>query len=275
MRSRPAKHQAISDVAVAAARAALQAASCRVDEVECVIVATQMPECASCGVATILAAKLGLVGVPALDVRHQCSGFVYGLSVADHFVRLGTYRRVLVIGTDFISTYCDSEDQPPAGYPLGDGGGAAIVAPEVDERRGILATGLHADGRYGHVAGRDDGVAEMLPSISEGEMVAQGFRRVSESVGEALESCGLCLGDVRLFIPSASCAPIASRLCRLWGVPPDRMYMNTKRRGSTMVGSLPISLDEVVRSGRLRARDVIVLLSFGAGLTWGWAVLKW
>jgi 3-oxoacyl-[acyl-carrier-protein] synthase-3 len=145
----------------------------------------------------------------------------------------------------------------------------------VEERRGILATGLHADGRYAHSAGRADLGAEALPALGDCEVVAQGFRRVSESVSEALESCGLCLGDVRLFIPSESCAPIASRLCGLWGVPPDRMYLNVRRRGSTMVASLPISLDEVIRSGRVRARDVIVLLTFGAGLTWGWAVLKW
>jgi 3-oxoacyl-[acyl-carrier-protein] synthase-3 len=287
-----APDQAASDLGLAAAREAFAAARCRPEDVDCIIFATQTPDYACPGAGCILGAKLGICGVPALDVRNQCSGFLYALSVADHFVRLETYRRVLVVAAEATSGALEfSERDRDATLQFGDGASAVIVGPDEDAGQGpvVLNIGLHADGRFarsmmverpgststGPISPADIDAGRHLIAIGGMELVEEGYRRLSEAVQEALASCGRRPDEVALFIPNQGSAQVARLLCRRLGIPVSRMYSNLVECGNATGASLPICLDEVARSGTIHPGDVAVLLSFGAGFTWAWGVLQW
>jgi len=272
-----------------ASRAALDAAGIGAHQLDCIVFGTQTSDYYSPASGCVLAAKLGLVGIPAFDVHSQCAGFLYALAIADHFVRLGTYARVLVVAAEVMSSYIEkSSGERDASMVFGDGAGAVIVVAEPNGRRGILATGLHSDGRFARsamieVPGSAGGPLT-VEDIQNGRHLAvfdrkrlrvEGRRRLSESLREAFASCGLSVRDVAHFFFNAGSTPIATRICHRWGVPADRVHSDLAEHGNTRAASLPICLDEMVRRGRIAPEDIVVLASFGSGLTWAWAVIRW
>jgi 3-oxoacyl-[acyl-carrier-protein] synthase III len=264
-----------ADLGAAAAREALAAAGVAATDVDCVVLASHTAEFVVPGSAPLLAAKLDLAGVPAVDLRAQCSGFVYGLSIADHFIRLGTYRRVLVVASEVLSTYCDLRTSDPNTAAFtGDGAAAALVVPEPDETRGILGTGLHADGRFARSI-MLEATAGAVYQTGGFEVVEEGYKRLSESLHEALAACRVGLDDVALFVPNAGALQVATLLLRRLRVPAARVAANVAERGNPGAASLPLSLDDAVRGGRIRSGDLVVLLAFGSGFTWGWAAVRW
>jgi 3-oxoacyl-[acyl-carrier-protein] synthase-3 len=284
------QEEAASDLALCASLEAFKAAGCDARDIDCIVFATQTPDYYFPGSGCVLGAKLGLIGVPALDVRNQCAGFLYGLSVADHFIRLGTYRRLLVVAADVMSGSIElSPRGREAALRFSDGAGAAIVAPEPDHDRGILATGLHADGRFarlvmierpgsrrhGPLTTRDLDAGLHLPVIGGPEVLSEGYRHLRDAIAEALETSSLPLDDVALIILNQSCAQIAPLLCRRLRLARERLYVNVEDHGDATGASLPICLDEAARTGRIRPGDAVLLLAFGSGFTWAWSLLRW
>ncbi len=282
--------EAGSDLALKATRIALERAGMAAQEIDCIIYATLSPDYFFPGSGVYLQAKLGIPGVPALDIRNQCTGFLYGLSVADAWIRSGQYRRVLLVGAEVHSTGLDFG---PAGRDVGvlfgDGAGVAILGPTTDPDRGVLSTHLHADGRHAETLWCESDASARFPRISHEDLDAgrqyprmqgrQVFRnavaRMPESVQAALASHGLGVADVDLLIAHQANLRINEAVAQQLGLGPERVYNNIQRFGNTTAATIPIALDECVQAGRLERGDLLVLTGFGSGFTWGSAVIRW
>lgn len=284
-----AADEAASDLALHAAAGALEASHLRPDDIDCVIFATHTPDYYFPGSGCILAAKLGRVGIPALDVRNQCSGFLYALSIADHFIRLGTYRRVLVVAAEVMSGGLElSPRGREAAVRFSDGAAAVVMVPELDEHRGVQGAGLHADGRFARSlmlevpgSAHREPIAEHvaagrhLPVAGGFEVIEEGCQRLREAAEEALATCGLTAEDITLLIPNAGSVQMARLVCRRLRLPRERLYANLEQHGNATGASLPICLDELVRAGRVGRGDVLLFLAFGSGFSWAWVVVRW
>jgi 3-oxoacyl-[acyl-carrier-protein] synthase III len=282
--------QSGSDLALEATRKALAAADMEASELDCIIYATLSPDYFFPGSGVYLQRKLGVKGIPALDVRTQCTGFIYGLSVADAWIRTGQYRRVLLVGAEVHSTGMDFS---PAGRDIsvlfGDGAGAAILGPTEDERRGVLSTHLFSDGRYAEKLWCESDASARFPRIShedldagrqyplmEGrEVFKHAVVRMPQSVHAALEANGLTIEDVDLLIAHQANLRINEMVGRQLGLPDDRVYNNIQRYGNTTAATIPIALTEAVDRGLLNRGDLLVLTAFGSGFTWASAAVRW
>lgn len=282
--------EAGSDLAVKAARRALERAEMDASELDCIVFATLSPDHFFPGGGVFLQEKLGVPGIPALDVRNQCTGFLYGLSVADAWVRTGQYRRVLLVGAEVHSTGLDyGPEGRDVGVLFGDGAGAVILGPTEDGDRGVLSTHLFADGRGARCLWVESGSSARFPRIShedldegrqyptmEGrEVFKNAVARMPEAVTEALEAHGLQVSDVDLLIAHQANLRINEMVARRLGLAEDRVYNNIQRFGNTTAATIPIAMDECARSGRLQRGDLLVLTAFGSGYTWGSAVIRW
>ncbi|HZP41047.1 MAG TPA: 3-oxoacyl-[acyl-carrier-protein] synthase III C-terminal domain-containing protein [Candidatus Binatia bacterium] len=270
----PVVGEVASDFALAASCRALRDAGSRSADVDCVVWATQAADYDAPGTACLLAAKLGRGGIPAFDVRGGTSGFLYGLAVADHFVRLGTYRAVLVAAGESVPP---GLDPPPFGgdaaLHAADGAGAVLLVPEAREMRGVLGAGLHTDASIWRPPSRD-GAAAGAAWPARRALRREGFRRLREGVDEALESCGLSFSDVALFVSNAGSRRVADVLARRLGIPCGRLYDRLGDPFTASVAAVPMSLDDAIRTRRVGRGDIVVLVSVGCAITWAWTVLR-
>jgi 3-oxoacyl-[acyl-carrier-protein] synthase-3 len=232
---------------------------------------------------------LGLSTVGALELHNSCSGFVYGLSVGDAFVRTGAYRRVLVVGAEVQST---GLDLTTAGRDMavlfGDGAGAVLLEPSDDER-GVLSWALHSEGQHarelwaeapsslvkGRVTPQMLAEGRHYPQMSGRQVFKHATVRFPEVILEALEQAGHRLDEVALVIPHQANKRISDAVAERLGLPPEKMFQNIQRYGNTTAGSIPIALAEARQQGRIRPGDLVVLAAFGAGFAWGAAVIRW
>ncbi len=265
-----------SDLAVEAARRALQAAGRRADEVDLIVVATSTPDMVFPSTATIVQRKLGIAGCPAFDLQAVCSGFVYALTVVDAMVRSGSARCALVIGAEVFSRLLDFDDRTTC-VLFGDGAGAVVV--EAGPTPGILATELHADGRHvdilcvpGTVAGgqvrgdpllKMDGQAVFKLAVGALDAVARGV----------LDKAGRQVADVDWLIPHQANIRIMQSTARRLGLPADKVVVTVDEHGNTSAASVPLALDVAVRDGRIRAGHTVMLEGVGGGFTWGAVLL--
>ncbi|MBI4540281.1 MAG: ketoacyl-ACP synthase III [Gemmatimonadetes bacterium] len=279
-----------SDLALEATRMALERADMDASELDCIIYATLSPDYFFPGSGVYLQRKLGVFGIPALDIRNQCTGFLYGLAVADAWIRTRQYRRILLVGAEVHSTGLDFG---PAGRDLGvlfgDGAGVAILGPTDADDRGVLSTHLFADGRYAELLWCESDASARFPRIShqdldEGRQYARmqgrevfkhAVARMMESVLAALGAHGLGPGDVDLLIAHQANLRINEVVQRQLDLRDDRVYNNIDRYGNTTAATIPIAIDECVQSGRLRRGTLLVLTAFGSGFTWGSALVRW
>jgi len=281
--------EAGSDLALRASLNALEYAGLAATDLDCIIFATLSPDYFFPGSGVFLQRKLGVPGIPALDVRNQCSGFLYGLSVADAWIRTGQYRRVLLVGAEVHSTGMDfSPGGRDVSVLFGDGAGAVILGP-CDEGRGILSTHLHADGVGAEQLWSESPASAHAPRITHEDLEAgkhyagmngrEVFRnavvRMPETVREGLEANGLSTDDINLFIAHQANLRINEFVQKQLGLRDDQVYNNIERFGNTTAATLPIALDEVNRAGRLKKDDLLVLTAFGSGWTWGSAIIRW
>ena len=277
-----------SDLAYEASLRALDDANLEAADLDFIVFATLSPDYPIPGSGCLLQAKLGVPGIPTLDVRNQCSGFVYGLAVADQFIRTGVYRRVLVVGAEVQSTGLDLSPQGrDMAVLFGDGAGAVILEATEGER-GILSSHLHADGRFAFELWLEDPGSRKRPRITH-EMIDSGsiyprmngrevFRhaliRFPEVILEALEANGLAPEDVALVIPHQANQRISDAVAQRLGLD-GKVYSNIDRYGNTTAASIPIALHEALEEGRIREGDILVLVAFGAGFSWGAVVVRW
>ena len=279
-----------SALALEATRTALARAGMRAEDLDCIIFATTTPDHFFPGNGVFLQRMLGLAGIPALDVRDQCSGFIYGLSVADAWIRMGQYKRVLLVGAEVQSPGLDTTTEGrDTAVLFGDGAGVAILGPTGDAGRGVLSTHLYSDGQHAEKLWMDGpGIAHM-PWISA-EMIAAGMHRVRmegrevfkhastcmpQAVMAALTANGLGVDDVRLMVPHQANLRISEMVQKQLGLRDDQVYNNIQKYGNTTAASIPIALDEAVSAGRLTRGELLILTAFGSGFTWASAAVRW
>jgi 3-oxoacyl-[acyl-carrier-protein] synthase-3 len=277
--------EATSDLATAAGRRALEAAGFRASDLDGILVATATPDMLFPATACLVQAQLGATRAFAFDVAAACTGFLYGLAVADQYVKAGAARTLLVIGAEVLSRVVDWSDRTTC-ILFGDGAGAVVVRAESGER-GVLSTHLHADGTlwdFIHVPGggsKHPPSEQMLQQrlqfirMRGSETFKVAVRALEDTAWEALKANGLNVGDVDWLIPHQANRRILEAVSDRLGVPRDRVVMNLAKVGNTSAASIPIALDDAVRDGRVVPDRVLLFAAFGAGLTWGSALVRW
>ncbi len=279
-----------ASLARAATLKALARASLQPSDLDCIVYCTCTPDHFEPGNGVFLERELGLTDIPAIDVRNQCSGFIYGLSVADAWIRTGQYRRVLLVGAEVHSRGLDKTTRGrDTAVLFGDGAGVAILGPTDDPRRGVLSTHLFADGRHAEKLWVDAPGLAHDPYISE-ELIREGRHRavmdgrdvfkfasilMPQSVVAALQANCLTPADVTLLVPHQANQRIMEMVQKAIGLRDDQVYVNIEKYGNTTAASIPIALDEALCEGRLERGDLLVLTAFGSGFTWASAAVRW
>ncbi|HET6439314.1 MAG TPA: beta-ketoacyl-ACP synthase III [Anaeromyxobacter sp.] len=285
-----AEGQGNSDLALEASKRALDAAGWKAKDIEAIVYATLSMDHMFPGDGCFLNAKLGIPGVPALDVRNQCSGFLYGLAVADAWIRTGMYRRVLLVGSEVHSTGLDlSTRGRDVTVIFGDGAGAALLEATDDPHRGVLSCHLHADGRFARDLWLDAPGSLHKPRVTH-EMVdspmvyphMEGSRvfkhavvRMPEVMREALAHNGLGPQDLKVVIPHQANLRISEAVQKALELRDDQVFNNIQKYGNTTAASIPLCLAEAIEARGVSRGDLIGLCAFGAGFTWASALLRW
>ncbi|SEQ69167.1 beta-ketoacyl-ACP synthase III [Giesbergeria anulus] len=266
-----------SDLALEAARQALQAAHLQAQDIDLIIVATSTPDMVFPSTATILQHKLGAHGCPAFDVQAVCSGFIYALTVADAMIRAGTATRALVVGSEIFSRLLDFQDRTTC-VLFGDGAGAVVL--EASDEPGILATDIHADGKHvgilcvpGHVSG---GKVTGLPLLTmDGQAVFKLAVGLLEGAARTvLNKASLTEADIDWLIPHQANIRIMQSTARKLKMGMDKVVVTVQEHGNTSAASIPLALDHAVRAGQVQKGQTLLLEGVGGGFTWGAVLLK-
>lgn len=279
-----------SELGYKAAVKAIEKAELSPKDIDFIIVATIIPDYFFPGNGCLIGQMLGLPGVGALDVRNQCSGFIYALSVADSFIQSGVYDNILVVGAEAHSVVLKmTSEWKDTAVLFGDGGGAVVLAPSEDGSRGILSNHLHADGTYAkdlwlEVPGSRQNpwlTHEMIdderhhPKMNGNKVFKHAVRRFPEVIKEALERNSLTVDDISLLIPHQSNQRITQAVAKRLGLGMEKIYSNIDRYGNTTVASIPIALDEALEEERIKDGDIVIFAAFGAGFTWASTAIRW
>ena len=277
---------------VKAAEQAIARAGISKDDIDLIVFATLSPDYYFPGSGVLLQDLMGIGTCPALDVRNQCSGFVYGLSVADQFIKTGMYENVLVVGSEYHSGGLDLTTRGrTVSVIFGDGAGAAVVSRSNDAEHGILSTHLHSEGKHAkelsiigpntkkwiHDVFEDYDPNDMdYHPYMNGQLVFKNaVVRFSEVIHEALKANGLESTDIDMLVPHQANLRIAQFVQKKFGLSDDQVYNNIMRYGNTTAASIPIALCEAWEEGKIKEGDHVMLAAFGSGFTWGSALIKW
>ncbi len=278
------------ELGLAASRAALASAGLSAGDLDAIVYATCSPDHFAPGNGVFLQQALGAGNIPALDVRAQCSGFIYGLSVADAWIRSGMYRTVLVVGQEIQSTGLDvSSEGRNTAVIFADGAGAVVLTASDDPARGILGFDLHSDGGNAEKLWVDAPGSMYHPRVNveqlergqhflrmEGrEVFRHAVVRMPESVTTLLDRLDLSTSDLSLLIPHQANLRISEAVQKSLGLSDTQVYNNIERYGNTTAATIPIALDECVRAGRIKPGDLVVFTAFGSGFMWGSVAVRW
>ncbi|MDR2127784.1 MAG: ketoacyl-ACP synthase III [Burkholderiaceae bacterium] len=268
---------AASELAVPAARAALQAAGVAPADIDLIVLATSTPDMVFPSTAAIVQHKLGIAGCPVFDVQAVCSGFIYALTVADALIRTGTARRALVIGAEVFSRILNFDDRATC-VLFGDGAGAVVL--EASDAPGIMATDLHADGRHvdilcvpGQVAGGQV-IGDPLLRMDGQAVFRLAVNVLEKSARAVLGKAGLSEGDVDWLIPHQANIRIMKGTARKLHLPPEKLVVTVDEHGNTSAASIPLALDHAVRAGQVKPGQTVLIEGVGGGFTWGAVLFK-
>ncbi|UOG77050.1 ketoacyl-ACP synthase III [Hymenobacter tibetensis] len=280
-----------ANMGAAAARKALEMAGLTPDDVQMIVFATLSPDYFFPGSGVLLQRELGIKApIPAFDVRNQCSGFVYALSMADQFVRTGMYDTVLVVGSEIHSSGLDKTTRGRGvSVIFGDGAGAVILRPSTREGHGILSTHLHSQGEFAEElivkepgSNREDRVGyvvanelDMYPYMNGQNVFKHAVVRFPQVIKEALDQNGYQPQDLNMLIPHQANLRITQYVQQKMGLSDDKIFSNIQRYGNTTAASVPIALSEALQEGRIQRGDLVCLAAFGSGFTWASALIKW
>jgi 3-oxoacyl-[acyl-carrier-protein] synthase-3 len=269
--------QSSSDLALQAAFRALEMAECSASDVDLIVVATSTPDHIFPSSACVLQAKLGNKGATAFDVQAVCTGFIYALAIAEKFIRSGTHKRALVVGAETFSRILDWQDRGTC-VLFGDGAGAVVL--EASDQPGILATALHADGSQ-------VGILNVKGQVANGSVVGDPFLRMdgqavfkfavkalADVAEEACAAAGVKSSDVDWLVPHQANIRIIESTAKKMALSMDKVIVTVDRHGNTSAASVPLALDEGVRSGRIKRGDKVLLEGVGGGFTWGAVLLQ-
>lgn len=276
---------ATSDLATAAALKAMEDAGVTADDIDAIIVATATPDMAFPSTACIVQSNLGVKEAFAFDIEAACTGFIYGLSIGEKFISTGDAKTVLVIGAETLTKVCNWEDRNTC-VLFGDGAGAAILR-EVESGWGILASLLGAEGWKGKFLTLPAGGSRMPATL---ETVKSGKHFIHMNGGEVykfavgimptatlgvMEKAGLTTGDIDFIVPHQANKRIVESAAKRLKIGSEKIFMNLNKYGNMSSASIPVALDEALEQGLIKKGDNVVLVGFGAGLTWGSCVIKW
>ncbi|GBE01741.1 3-oxoacyl-[acyl-carrier-protein] synthase 3 [bacterium BMS3Abin08] len=277
--------EAASDLALTASREALKSAGLKPADLDLLIVATVTPDMPLPSTACFLQGKLGAKNAAAFDINAACSGFIYALSVADAYIRAKTFKRVLVVGAEILSRITDWTDRSTC-VLLGDGAGAMVLEAG-RSRHGIISTKINADGSKWNLlyvpagGSKNPATAKTVDKrmhflkMRGNETFKIAVRTLEKMVVEMLEENGIKPADLSLLIPHQANRRIISATAKRLGIGMDRVMLNLDRYGNTSAASIPIALDEAVRTGRINKGDYVLLEAFGGGITWASALIRW
>ncbi len=291
-----------SDLAVPACQAAVKDAGLTMEEIDLLVLNTITPDHADPGCAFFLQPKLGLSGIPVLDIKQQCAGMLYALAIADQGIKAGAYRHVLIACSEVLSTRIDgSNEGRNIAILFGDGAGAVVVGPGDDDStehdtvregtgRGILSTILHADGsgakvlyteapgsalpRTEHLVVEDIETGRVHFRMIGSEVFENGVTRMSESVFECLEANNLTMDDIDVLIPHQANLRMLEAVIETTGFPEEKTFQNVVDLGNTASATLPIALDQARRAGKIQPGSLCMLVAFGSGFVWGSALVR-
>ncbi|RTE51647.1 ketoacyl-ACP synthase III [Arenibacter aquaticus] len=278
---------------VKAAKIAIERSGIDKDDVDFIIFATLSPDYYFPGPGVLVQRDLGIKTVGALDVRNQCSGFVYALSVADQYVKTGMYKNVLVIGSELHSHGLDMTTRGRGvSVIFGDGAGAAIVCREESSDKGILSTHLHSEGEHAEelaliapgmgkrwvtdiLKDNDPEDASYLPHMNGQFVFKNAVVRFSEVIIEGLKANNLEAKDIDMLVPHQANLRISQFIQKKFGLGDDQVFNNIMNYGNTTAASIPIALTEAWEQGKIKSGDLVVLAAFGSGFTWGSVIIRW
>ncbi len=275
-----------------AAKMAIENAGISKDEIDFIIFATLSPDYYFPGPGVTIQEALDLPPIGALDIRNQCSGFVYGLSIADQYIRTGMYKNILVIGSELHSGGLDKTTRGRGvSVIFGDGAGAAVVCATEDENRGILSTHLHAEGKHAKelallspatsrwvdtiMKEHDPSDISYYPHMNGNFVFKHAVTRFPEVIMEALQQNGYTPQDIDMLIPHQANLRISQFVQRTMKLNDDQVYNNIQRYGNTTAASIPIALTEALNEGKIKKGDLVCLAAFGSGFTWASALIRW
>jgi 3-oxoacyl-[acyl-carrier-protein] synthase-3 len=279
-----------SDLALEASKEALKNAGMKAEDIDFIIFATLSPDHHFPGTGCYLQAKMGLSEIGCMDVRNQCTGFIYSLAVANAFVKIGMYKRILVVGAEVHSSALNFSFQGrDVAVLFGDGAGAVIVGPSEDESRGIISAHLHADGNYAEILKLDiwdiskkpyithqtidDG--NIWPKMVGREVFRQAVVKIPEVIEESVQAANLKVEDIDIFLPHQANLRINQFAAARLGVAPEKFYSNIERYGNTTAASIPIALSEMLEQGILKEGNLLMMVAFGSGFTWATCLMRW
>ncbi|WP_298147675.1 beta-ketoacyl-ACP synthase III [Flavobacterium sp.] len=281
-----------TSMGVKAAKIAIERANISKDDIDFIVFATLSPDYYFPGPGVLVQKELGLKTVGALDVRNQCSGFVYALSVADQFIKTGMYKNILVIGSEVHSTGLDMTTRGRGvSVIFGDGAGAAVVSRSTDDSK-ILSTHLHSEGQHAEelivkapgmggrwvsdiVADNDPNDESYMPYMNGQFVFKNAVVRFAEVINEGLEANQLKVSDINMLIPHQANLRISQFIQQKFGLADSQVFNNIQRYGNTTAASVPIALTEAWEAGKIQKGDLVVLAAFGSGFTWASAIIRW
>ena len=282
-----------TSMGVKASLKAIEAANINKEEIDFIVFATLSPDFFFPGCGVLVQKELDLPTVGALDIRNQCSGFIYALSVADQYIKTGMYKNILVIGAETQSPALDMTTRGRNMAVLfGDGAGAAIVSRSDDPERGILSTHLHSQGEYAEqlamitpgvgtkwvtelLAENDPDDVSYYPNMNGQFVFKNAVVRFAEVIEEGLKSNGLSHKDINMLIPHQANLRISQFVQHQFKLTDEQIFNNIMKYGNTTAASIPIALTEAVQQGKIKDGDLVVLAAFGSGFTWASAIIRW
>jgi 3-oxoacyl-[acyl-carrier-protein] synthase-3 len=282
-----------TSMGVKAAEIAIERSGVAKEDIDFVVFATLSPDYYFPGPGVMVQRDLGLRTVGALDVRNQCSGFIYAISVADQYIKTGMYKNILVIGSEVHSTGLDMTTRGRGvSVIFGDGAGAAVLSREEDLTKGILSTHLHSEGRHADelvlkapgmggrwvndiIADNDPDDESYFPHMNGQFVFKNAVVRFSEVINEGLQANNLQVSDIDMLIPHQANLRISQFIQQKFKLTDDQVFNNIQKYGNTTAASIPIALTEAWELGKIKSGDTVVLAAFGSGFTWGSAIIKW
>jgi len=282
-----------TSMGVKAAQIAIERSGVAKEDIDFIVFATLSPDYYFPGPGVLVQRDLGLNTIGALDVRNQCSGFVYAVSVADQYIKTGMYKNILVIGSELQSYGLDMTDRGRGvSVIFGDGAGAAVLSREEDLTSGILSTHLHSEGIHAEelavvapgmgkrwvtdiIKDNDPNDESYYPYMNGQFVFKNAVVRFSEVINEGLQANNLSVSDISLLIPHQANLRISQFIQHKFKLSDDQVFNNIQKYGNTTAASIPIALTEAWEQGKIKKGDIVVLAAFGSGFTWGSVIIKW
>jgi 3-oxoacyl-[acyl-carrier-protein] synthase-3 len=282
-----------TSMGVKAAEIAIERSGVAKEDIDFIIFATLSPDYYFPGPGVLVQRDLGLKTVGALDVRNQCSGFVYAVSIADQYIKTGMYKNILVIGSELHSYGLDMTDRGRGvSVIFGDGAGAAVISREEDTTQGILSTHLHSEGQHAEelvliapgmgkrwvsdiLKDNDPNDESYFPYMNGQFVFKNAVVRFSEVINEGLQANNLSVSDISMLIPHQANLRISQFIQAKFKLSDDQVYNNIQKFGNTTAASIPIALTEAWELGKIKKGDLVVLAAFGSGFTWGSVIIRW